>query len=226
MLLSFDWPACCSSYQTPWYLARKKNTHGVNMNSRNSQEVISFTPFFSILGERIEVSVGDILNMDHGLFYGDRVSTVVMPLVVRVGRKYRLLNKDDRRISDILSYFDVNTRVEVFKVSEKRKKELNRIEYLAGQVFPQITSSVSVKDFLSDLADSKEKQVWVADSYGLRPQRNNTDAPLTIAGLTELLGSNGPSHVTVGKILGKNKTRKAKPAPPPPKPNDEKWEWD
>lgn len=183
---------------------------------KNSVSVYYFSPFFSVSGVRREITIGQIDEMTSGQLHTPLLNTMIVAIVAKTPRGYRLLNRGDARLMGLLSEFDSKTRVEVLEVNESAG-ELERIEYLAGQVFPQITSSIAAKDFLSTLAASHQKQKWTAEAFGLQPQRKNTGATITVAGLTDLLGRNGPSHVTVGNALnGKQKPSKAKPTPPPP----------
>ncbi|SFB87435.1 hypothetical protein SAMN05660443_0658 [Marinospirillum celere] len=187
------------------------------MNKAKNSTSVYFSPFFSVSGVRRVIKTGEIEELSGGQLHSPILVTMITPLVTKTSGGYRLLNHSDARLTKLLNGFDSKTRIEVLEVIESTKQELERIEYLAGQVFPQITSAVPAKDFLSSLAASQQKQQWTAEAFDLQPQRKNTDAPLTVAGLTSLLGRNGPSHVTVGKALnGKQKSRNNSAPPTPP----------
>tara|TARA_B110000196_G_scaffold186636_1_gene160012 strand:+ start:315 stop:1412 length:1098 start_codon:yes stop_codon:yes gene_type:complete len=169
------------------------------LRSNKDEFSLEINEHYSVLGCIKTVRISQIRGFKPGSVYGHEVKLLTSPLVKKDVNGYVLLNYGDPRVSSILNKYDSNTKVEVVIIPDEHAAEA--VEFLAGELNPQITPSTRFTDFFTSLSQSHSKQILVRDFFVKQASRSKSKLAFNLKRFLEKLGANAPTQSTASKLV-------------------------
>lgn len=167
------------------------------MRSNKDEFSLEINEHYSVLAYAKTIKISQIRGFKPGSIYGHEVKMLTSPVVKKDGDGYVLLNYLDPRISSILDKYDSNTKVEVMIIPSEHSEA---VEFLAGELNPQITPPTSFSDFFTALSLDSSKQILIKDFFVKQASRSKSKLEFNLKRFIEKLGANAPSQTTASKI--------------------------
>lgn len=168
------------------------------MRSNKDEFSLEINEHYSVLAYPKTIKIRQIRGLKAGGVYGHSVKLLTSPIVKKDGDSYVLLNYGDPRISSILDKYDSNTKVEVMIIPSEHSAA---VEFLAGELNPQITPPTSFSDFFTNLSQSHSKQIFVRDFFTRQASRSRSKLEFNLKRFIEKLGANAPKQSTASKLV-------------------------
>lgn len=142
-----------------------------------------------------------INGFGYGTFYQELIHPAHSLLVKKEEKNYTAINYEDQRLSSYLEKYNKSTKIEVLVIDNY---DIERINFIANELVPQITSARKFSDFFKSTLKNTQHQIWTRDFFAIKPNKNDSTLKFNTTSFSKCFGANSPSISTLNKIKERN----------------------